>query len=161
MDDDDDDDYDLSRIKSQECDGSDQSRLGSGVIGLEDMLGWIKSQECDGSDQSRLGSGVIGLEDMLGVFVVVYGGMALGFLVLIAEFYHACSHDVTDTSPDKPVTLGQAAARRLGRMVSSLSLRPTGSESTNASSNFTDCEEGFQLQFLPNTLEVPTNQTAY
>ncbi|XP_078661668.1 glutamate receptor 2-like [Branchiostoma floridae x Branchiostoma belcheri] len=52
-------------IKSQECDGSDQSRLGSGVIGLEDMLGWIKSQECDGSDQSRLGSGVIGLEDML------------------------------------------------------------------------------------------------
>ncbi|XP_078667639.1 uncharacterized protein LOC144909488 [Branchiostoma floridae x Branchiostoma belcheri] len=121
----------------------------------------IKSQECDGSDQSRLGSGVIGLEDMLGVFVVVYGGMALGFLVLIAEFYHACSHDVTDTSPDKPVTLGQAAARRLGRMVSSLSLRPTGSESTNASSNFTDCEEGFQLQFLPNTLEIPTNQAAY
>ncbi|KAI8481708.1 hypothetical protein Bbelb_405450 [Branchiostoma belcheri] len=53
-------------IKSQECDGSDQSRLGSGVIGLEDMLGWIKSQECDSSDQSRLGSGVIGLEDMLG-----------------------------------------------------------------------------------------------
>eukprot|EP00058_Branchiostoma_floridae_P005509 XP_002590997.1 hypothetical protein BRAFLDRAFT_69452 [Branchiostoma floridae] len=126
----------------------------------------IKSQECGGSDQSVLGSKVIDLEDMLGVFVLVYGGMGIAFLTLVGEFIYACAQDVT-RCPDKPRTVREAAAMRLESMVRPLVTllhpRRTRSNSTNASnmSNYADCEEGFQLQFLQNTPDAPSAQTAY
>ncbi|XP_066275123.1 glutamate receptor 2-like [Branchiostoma lanceolatum] len=133
-----------------------------GVTGELDHK-WIRSQECDGSAESNLGSEVIGLQDLLGVFVLVYGGMGLGLLALVGEFIYACAQDVT-RSPDKPRTLREAVAMRLWSVVSPLSNllspRRITSNSTNAS-NYADCEEGFQLQFLSQTPDVPTSQTAY
>ncbi|XP_078700018.1 glutamate receptor ionotropic, kainate 2-like [Branchiostoma floridae x Branchiostoma belcheri] len=78
---------------------------------------WIKSQECSGTDQTVLESSVIGLQDMLGVFVLVYGGMALAFVLLIGEFIYTCAQDVKK-SEAHPKTFAEAVTTRLKRVFS-------------------------------------------
>ncbi|XP_078690675.1 glutamate receptor ionotropic, kainate 3-like [Branchiostoma floridae x Branchiostoma belcheri] len=78
---------------------------------------WIKSQECSGKEPSVLQSSVIGLQDMLGVFVLVYGGMALGLILMIGEFFYTCAQDVKK-SDAQPKTIAEAAKMRLKRMCS-------------------------------------------
>ncbi|KAI8506509.1 Glutamate receptor 1 [Branchiostoma belcheri] len=66
---------------------------------------WIKSQECTGKQKSVLQSSVIGLQDMLGVFVLVYGGMALGLVLMIGEFFYTCAQDVKKADAQDPAEL--------------------------------------------------------